>query len=1224
VEGKKSSNKLVFISALLLLVFVSSVSAASPSVEQNILNYYPESVDSNTSIDVIIDDKGEMDIVPKSTKYWEYTTNSSANIEYEADRGLFIYYIEDTEGYITEKENLSAIHNNLQDQPVSNFNNTLKKQKYTSKYKLLSSEDIVGNTPRSNYHYISYTNTKGIPEDSSKDLYMPVDGFEDQDLNGWSTKTSGSNGVIEANTSQASFVYEGSQAWHVRGDATTPEGKVFTGYRETGPINGVYGASANAIFPLNNNNTAVNTFDLGIGNLAGDEDKIFIEGNATHLNLRSFNGSDEALLASRKYDNPSVTVNNWLKLNLQYNSTSGIAHGAVRDADTGEVYAEVARHVQAGQKNGDQILVNSTTFGSTYFSTDFYTPGSDSASVFIDNLGYGQATNTNSSSNRDFTYSGKIRTGFIQGGTSETLVANFTGDFIDLAGTVQGQDVSEAQGQPHTLTNQFVNTAVKLLANNSVDVFFQDLYLGDVCKNQVNGSMPPSVTQEEIANQCNLTQTQDDSLQLVQDLLEVPSNVNIESNYDATNKLGINNTESFGFTDVNVSAFFKGYRDKLDFEKSYQGFENGVGNIQVIVPPSSAGDILYKDTTTNRSVYGSSSLKFEGRGNLSANEFAFVAGTFPISYSTDEQVKQISVYTYFDENTQGETAPSGTLSFSSQPTPPSDFLQLAFAPNSLSLRAGTSQESDNLGGKIFSSPIKDEWVQLELTLDNTTGIATARVLNASTDREIQKITAPISETNYVNGTERFEDGFISGNFVSPTDTAQSIFYDNLSVSNDDFTRKEGCELTSDGLVDVGGSSNNPVINDLPLTCDTGEVTGTSLQQDNQSYNYSATLDVYRSETEQSNLIYTIDNSQLPNISQAGGTPEVYLDGEKKPDIKLDVGGSITTINYTTSCCSSSPSAGTHSTKLSYSTGSTDQEDGGNDGDEQGYVKTLPQGKAVGLRSNPLTDLTQESNAVEGVQDIVFGNGQGTGLAAQLRVNMSASNVSAENLVFDTNRTTAKSVVHNTSSVANLKQKSLLIPRIDDTGKVHICPGVESMSFTKLGCSGGYNISTGETVNGVTLSEVTINGYRYYEATGITGTGGVEVQTKTSSGGGLGGGGGSEENEAPTASFQYSPKKPEPGLQVSFVSQSSDPDGNIAELQWKVNGTVFANESTPRHKFSEEGVYNVSLLVTDNDGATSAAYKMIQVKTTGEGLSLYEKIGALILLIGAGLWIIARL
>ena len=201
----------------------------------------------------------------------------------------------------------------------------------------------------------------------------------------------------------------------------------------------------------------------------------------------------------------------------------------------------------------------------------------------------------------------------------------------------------------------------------------------------------------------------------------------------------------------------------------------------------------------------------------------------------------------------------------------------------------------------------------------------------------------------------------------------------------------------------------------------------------------------------------------------------------------------------------------------------------------GYVKSLPSGKAVSLRSDPSQNLSKFSNAVEGVQDIVFGDGLGSNLSTQLRINVSTANVTADNLVFDTNRTEAKSVVHNTSSVANLKQKSLLIPRIENTGKVHICPGAENLSSIGLNCSNGYNISSGETVNGVSLSEASISSQDYYEAEGINGTGGIEVAAASSSGGGGGGSGsGSPDDSSQNASVVFSTPRLEllPGTKVS--------------------------------------------------------------------------------------------
>jgi len=220
----------------------------------------------------------------------------------------------------------------------------------------------------------------------------------------------------------------------------------------------------------------------------------------------------------------------------------------------------------------------------------------------------------------------------------------------------------------------------------------------------------------------------------------------------------------------------------------------------------------------------------------------------------------------------------------------------------------------------------------------------------------------------------------------------------------------------------------------------------------------------------------------------------------------------------------------------------------------GYVQSLPSGKAVGLRSDPLKDLSKVSNSVERLQDVVFGNSQGKNLSVQLRVNMSESNVSAQHLEFDTDRQSGKSFIHNVSSISNtVNEKTLLIPRVDNTGKVHICPAAESLSDTQLGCNSGYNVSSGNTKNGVTVSEVTVNGQDYYEAKGINGTGGVEVGTSSSSGGIGSSTGGDDDSTSESGPYRWKPVTVGTGYRDVF-SIDKDAESSFArEIRLKNTG-----------------------------------------------------------------------
>ena len=87
-------------------------------------------------------------------------------------------------------------------------------------------------------------------------------------------------------------------------------------------------------------------------------------------------------------------------------------------------------------------------------------------------------------------------------------------------------------------------------------------------------------------------------------------------------------------------------------------------------------------------------------------------------------------------------------------------------------------------------------------------------------------------------------------------------------------------------------------------------------------------------------------------------------------------------------------------------------------------------------------------------------------------------------------------------------------------------------------------------------------------------------------------------QPPTADFTYSPIFPDPGESITFdASASSDPDGSIAyyEWDWDGDGVYETNTTNPttNHNFAN-GIYNVTLRVTDNDGATNSTNKTVTI------------------------------
>jgi len=88
-----------------------------------------------------------------------------------------------------------------------------------------------------------------------------------------------------------------------------------------------------------------------------------------------------------------------------------------------------------------------------------------------------------------------------------------------------------------------------------------------------------------------------------------------------------------------------------------------------------------------------------------------------------------------------------------------------------------------------------------------------------------------------------------------------------------------------------------------------------------------------------------------------------------------------------------------------------------------------------------------------------------------------------------------------------------------------------------------------------------------------------------------------ENRVPTADFDYSPTSPKIGESISFDGTlSSDSDGSIStyEWDWTSDGTYEGTGSNPSHSYGSPGSYDVTLRVTDNDGATDTYNETVSV------------------------------
>ncbi len=89
------------------------------------------------------------------------------------------------------------------------------------------------------------------------------------------------------------------------------------------------------------------------------------------------------------------------------------------------------------------------------------------------------------------------------------------------------------------------------------------------------------------------------------------------------------------------------------------------------------------------------------------------------------------------------------------------------------------------------------------------------------------------------------------------------------------------------------------------------------------------------------------------------------------------------------------------------------------------------------------------------------------------------------------------------------------------------------------------------------------------------------------------------NQPPNACFTYFPFNPTRYDYVYFdASCSSDSDGSIVNYSWNFGDGSTGTGAYPAHSYSQDGLYQVTLTVTDDDGSTDVYQEYIYVCTPG--------------------------
>ncbi len=84
------------------------------------------------------------------------------------------------------------------------------------------------------------------------------------------------------------------------------------------------------------------------------------------------------------------------------------------------------------------------------------------------------------------------------------------------------------------------------------------------------------------------------------------------------------------------------------------------------------------------------------------------------------------------------------------------------------------------------------------------------------------------------------------------------------------------------------------------------------------------------------------------------------------------------------------------------------------------------------------------------------------------------------------------------------------------------------------------------------------------------------------------------NVQPNASFAVSPATPSTADTISFTDTSTDPDGAIVSYEWHFGDGTTSYDSNPVHRYPDNGTYQVTLTVRDDDNATATASRIITV------------------------------
>lgn len=93
------------------------------------------------------------------------------------------------------------------------------------------------------------------------------------------------------------------------------------------------------------------------------------------------------------------------------------------------------------------------------------------------------------------------------------------------------------------------------------------------------------------------------------------------------------------------------------------------------------------------------------------------------------------------------------------------------------------------------------------------------------------------------------------------------------------------------------------------------------------------------------------------------------------------------------------------------------------------------------------------------------------------------------------------------------------------------------------------------------------------------------------------------NAKPTVTISWTPLAPRVGQPVHFSANASDEDGVVVSFSWTTTDGAQADTRDFEHAFTRPGTANVTLTITDDDGATRSVQSTLSVAGTPIGLAI---------------------